>query len=102
MTRSTHSTNGTSADELMKAAESVAENGRRRIIRIQGKRLAIVPAELQQPHGPTPSPSEAEPEPFTLDDPLWQVIGIALEAGPEAVARGKDTYLAEAYDPHHT
>jgi excisionase family DNA binding protein len=38
-------------------------------------------------------------KPFTKDDPLWRVVGIGASAEPTHVAKHKDEYIAEAYEP---
>src|SRR6185312_8650195 len=37
--------------------------------------------------------------PFTLTDPLWEVVGIGHSDEPTHIAEHKDDYLAEAYAP---
>jgi hypothetical protein len=32
-----------------------------------------------------------------MDDPLWNIVGIASGTGPTNIAAHKDEYLAEAY-----
>jgi len=38
---------------------------------------------------------------FTMDDPLWSIVGIARGAGPENVSGNVDKYLAEAALDEH-
>ncbi len=35
-------------------------------------------------------------KPFTMDDPLWDIVGIGKSDGVEDVARNKDKYVADA------
>lgn len=37
-----------------------------------------------------------EGQPFTLDDPLWSLIGTGQSEGPTDVARNKHKYVADA------
>ena len=49
---------------------------------------------------PRPSRKEvAKHRPFTLADPLWEVVGIGYSDEPTQIAEHKDDYLAEAYTP---
>lgn len=50
----------------------------------------------------SPDEEEAEPDelvgqPFTMDDPLWNMFGIGESDDPTEVAENKHEYLAEAY-----
>jgi excisionase family DNA binding protein len=45
-------------------------------------------------------------KPFTMDDPLWQLVGMASESEtgepiPDDISENKDEYLAEAYERLH-
>lgn len=54
-------------------------------------------------------PSAVEPKahmakagrPFTMDDPLWSIMGMAESDGPTDVSENKHKYLAEAYADLH-
>lgn len=39
-------------------------------------------------------------KPFTMDDPLWDIVGIGRSEGPTDVSENVDHYLAEAYYPN--
>jgi hypothetical protein len=41
--------------------------------------------------------ADAAPE-FTLDDPLWSLVGIGSTADATNIAKNKDEYLADAFD----
>lgn len=56
--------------------------------------------ELLVPFESTPAAKKiAAPQgkPFTMDDPLWDMVGLVRSDGPGDVAERTDTYLAEAY-----
>ena len=40
----------------------------------------------------------ARGRPFTMDDPLWGIVGIGRSTGPTDVSENKHKYLADAYD----
>jgi excisionase family DNA binding protein len=42
-------------------------------------------------------PDDERSEPFTMDDPLWEIVGIGRSEGQNDVARNKHRYLADAY-----
>ena len=42
-------------------------------------------------------PDELVGQPFTMDDPLWNMFGIGQSEDPTEVAENKHEYLAEAY-----
>src|SRR5438552_18340938 len=87
--------------DLVAAAEAVARTGKPRVIRALGKPLDIVPHQPKdrRVHATTAEKPRRSKR-FSLTDPLWQVAGIAAEAGPEDVSANKDRYLAEAYANH--
>jgi hypothetical protein len=77
----------------MQAAEAVARNGRRRVVRVRGKAIALVPQ---------PGRVRARPKVFTKDDPLWGIVGMfKADGGPTDVSDNVDKYLAEAYLDTH-
>jgi len=79
--------------ELMQAAEAVAQNGRRRVVRVRGKAVALVPQTDR---------SRSRYKVFTKSDPLWGIVGMfKADGGPTDVADNVDTYLAEAYLDTH-
>ena len=39
--------------------------------------------------------------PFTMDDPLWNIVGIGHSGGPGDVSENKHKYLADAYADTH-
>ncbi len=77
----------------MQAAEAVAQNGRRRVVRVHGKAVALVP----QPERP-----RSRRKTFTKSDPLWGIVGMLKDdGGPTDVSDNVDKYLAEAYLDTH-
>jgi excisionase family DNA binding protein len=38
-------------------------------------------------------------KPFTMDDPLWEIVGLVRSDGPGDVSENKYKYLADAYAP---
>jgi excisionase family DNA binding protein len=42
-----------------------------------------------------------EVQPFTFDDPLWNIVGIIDDDGPTDASVNTDKYLAEAYADTH-
>lgn len=44
-----------------------------------------------------PAPSRGKP--FTMEDPLWNIVGLVYSDGPGDVSEHKLKYLAEAYTP---
>jgi excisionase family DNA binding protein len=42
-----------------------------------------------------------EPRPFTLDDPLWDIVGMIDDDGPTDASVNHDKYLADAYGDLH-
>ncbi len=47
------------------------------------------------------APSIPRGKPFTMDDPLWNIVGIGRSTGPTDVSENKHKYLAEAYADLH-
>ncbi len=44
------------------------------------------------------TPALRRGKPFTMDDPLWTIVGLGKSSGPADVSVNKDQYLADAYD----
>lgn len=55
-----------------------------------------------EPSATVVSDELADAKPFTLDDPLWGLVGIARSDGPGDVSANKHKYLADAYLESHT
>lgn len=47
-------------------------------------------------------PSRRRRRPFTMDDPLWTIVGMVQGEGPGDVSQRKHDYLAEAIDQHRS
>lgn len=80
------------AEQLMEAAEEAVQSGHRRVVRVHGKEIALVP-QIGRPR--------PRPEVFTKDDPLWEIVGSIQDEGPTDVSSNVDKYLAEAYLDTH-
>jgi hypothetical protein len=78
--------------ELMQAAEAVAQNGRRRVVHVRGKAVALVP-QASRPR--------SRARVFTKNDPLWGIVGLINDDGPTDVSENVDKYLAVAYLDTH-
>jgi hypothetical protein len=88
--------NTTSPADVYRAAEAVARNGRRQVVRVHGTAVALVPQAE-----PKPKPRRRTPY-LTRDGSLWSVVGAITEAsGPTDISANKHTYLTEAYLDHH-
>ena len=58
---------------------------------LEGALAPVEPRRRGRPPGP------ARGRVFTLDDPLWNIVGIGESREPVEVSRKKNEYLAEAY-----
>lgn len=56
-----------------------------------------VRGRYEKPSPQAPSEDTVEPSGLTVDDPLWDIVGIAHSDGPSDVAANKHRYLAESY-----
>lgn len=45
------------------------------------------------------TPAVRQGKPFTMDDPLWTIVGLGKSGDPADVSENKDQHLADAYDP---
>lgn len=105
MTRISRTPDGPEGADLLQAAREVAENGEQRVIRFEGRPIAVLvpyatgrrggPGNSSAPHRPKPIRRRGE-RALTSDDSFWNIVGIAAGAGPTNVAAHKDEYLAEA------
>ena len=78
--------------DLVRLAEEVQSEGAGRILRRNGEDVAVLlPRKRASRRRRTTS----------LDDPLWEIVGIAHSDGPGDVAENKHKYLADAYAPKH-
>jgi hypothetical protein len=85
------------APDLQRLAEAVRQSGKPHALKQGADIVAIIRPAPKRERRASPPRRPRRSSPFTLDDPLWQVMGIAKEAGPEDVAAHKDRYLAKAY-----
>jgi hypothetical protein len=58
------------------------------------------PVSVQAPDAGPVSPDEGGPF-FTMQDPLWNIVGIGQSDGPGDVSSSKLKYLAEASADNH-
>lgn len=80
------------APSLPELVDEVRRTNRARVIRADGKDVAVlVPASQTKP-----VKRQGKRE-FSPDDPLFSVIGIGRSGKPTDIATHKDEYLAEAY-----
>src|SRR5947208_3608377 len=94
---------------VIEAAQEVARTGRRRVIRADGRQIAVlVPYEAatgtgrnghpeRAAGGPTMSRRSHRPKPLTADNPLFEIIGSITDDLGSDVSENVDKYLAEAY-----
>jgi hypothetical protein len=79
--------------ELLRLAEEVSASGQPRVLRRDSEDLAIIsPAK--------PRRATSRRGPLTKQDPLWQLVGSAADAGPTDASQ-KHEYLGEALGPSH-
>lgn len=79
----------TSADELLRLAESVARRGGKRVVPIHGRNVALTKAPAQ----PTPPRRKRG---LTRSGLLWSVVGAIADAtGPTDISQDKHRYLVE-------
>jgi len=90
------------APELQRLAEAVRQTGKPHALKYGTKTVAVVlPAPKKERRGNAPARARGRSRVFTLDDPLWTIVGIATGAGSENVSGNVDKYLAEAYADDH-
>ena len=76
--------------------------GRLRAVKV-GRSVRVRREAIEAFLRPVAPRSELQGKPFTMDDPLWDIVGIG-DSGPDSptdVARNKHQYLAEAYADAH-
>ncbi|MHB8576066.1 MAG: hypothetical protein ACYDCQ_12130 [Dehalococcoidia bacterium] len=93
--------------ELVRAAERLARTGKRQVIHLNGAPVAVLAPYLAASDAALQREPAAQHElkrrrklrgrPLTLNDSIWNIMGIAEAAGPSHVGGHKDEYLAEAY-----
>jgi antitoxin (DNA-binding transcriptional repressor) of toxin-antitoxin stability system len=88
MARETIPTDISMTPELARIAREVALTGNRHVLTENGTAIAVI--------SPARAPRRRVTR-FTMADPLWEIEGIAREAGPSTIATQKDDFLAEAY-----
>lgn len=86
----------TNIPELLRLAEDVRTTNEPRLLRRDSEDVAIV-----QPVKKAGNRRVPRGKPFTKDDPLWNIVGMARSEGPGDVSENKYKYLAEAYADLH-
>ncbi|MHB8574827.1 MAG: hypothetical protein ACYDCQ_05790 [Dehalococcoidia bacterium] len=82
----------TNEPELARVADAVDRTRRPHVLKRGDETIAVV-----RPAPKRGRASRRRAKPFTMNDPLWEIMGIADDAGPSDVSANKDRYLAEAY-----
>jgi hypothetical protein len=82
--------------ELIDLAEEVRRTNEGRVLQRDNEDVAVL-----LPLAPKQAKRVSRGKPFTKDDLLWRLVGIAESEGPTDGAENKHKYLADAYaDPH--
>lgn len=82
--------------DLEALAEEMRRTNEPRILRRANEDIAILAPVTRKKRKRI-----AVARPFTMDDPLWNIVGIAHSEGPTDVSQNKHKYLAEAYADLH-
>jgi hypothetical protein len=84
--------------ELLRLVEAVEASGKPCVLQRDGKDVAVLSAVKpgRKRGGPLKPPGAT-----SLDDPLWEIVGMFNSDGPTDVASNKHKYLAEAYADLH-
>ena len=93
MTRPLESLDISNLPELLALARAVRETNEPRMLRAGDEDLAVI--EPAKPKVKRKRSSRGKP--YTMDDPLWDIVGIGSAEQATDVSRNKDKYLAEAY-----
>lgn len=83
---------------LEQLAEALRKTGKTHVLKQGAETVAVVrPVRKKaRPAGSRRRPSRRG-RVFTMDDPLWSIVGIAQGTGHENVSGNVDAYLAEAH-----
>lgn len=93
------------ADAVRRAIEVVGKDGRARFLRRGDAVVAVLETPRQQ-HAPrrwarrlhATRHTQTAAQPFTMDDPLWELVGSFEGDGPTDVSENKHRHLAQAYE----
>lgn len=88
------------APELKRLAHAVRASGKPYALKEGTETIAVVRPAPKKSTTPRPRRRRRSGV-FTMDDPLWDIVGIARGAGTENVSGNVDEYLAEAYLDEH-
>jgi hypothetical protein len=85
----------TQATDIVALAEEVRRTNRPAMLQRNSENIALL----------TPVRDEDEPvlagQPFTMDDPLWDIVGVGESEGVTDVSSNKHKYVADAYADLH-
>jgi|GEM_PF-2708112 hypothetical protein len=84
-----------SPDELMQAAEAVAESGAKQVVHAHGKELAITPHH-EAKRADQPTRRRRKTGILRPDDPLLRLAGIADSGIPGGISGKKHEYIGKA------
>jgi hypothetical protein len=82
--------------ELIDLADEVRRTNEARVLQRGNEDVSML-----LPVAPKEARRVPRGKPFTKDDPLWRLVGIAESDGPTDVAESKHRYLADAYADLH-
>ena len=85
----------TRATDIVALAEEVRRTNRPAVLQRDSEDIALL----------TPVRTGEEPvlagQPFTMDDPLWDIVGVGESEGVTDVSSNKHKYVADAYADLH-
>ncbi len=103
MTRQYVPVDVSNAPDLKRLAEVVRQTGQPHALKQGDETIAVVrPAPKKAGGTGAPRRPNRRNRAFTMDDPLWGIVGIARGAGSENVSGNVDEYLLEAYLDEHS
>lgn len=77
-------------EQFIAAAAAIFDEvaaGKQVVVQRDGQLVRLSPARKR---------AKRRPRHFSMDDPLWDIVGIGRSTGPTDVASNKHTYLADA------
>jgi|SRR5579883_1426834 hypothetical protein len=94
----THVDINSAAHDFARLVEDVRNTNTPRVITRDGEELVVVMPLSQMPKATRRGRTRKG---LTMDDSLWNIVGIAASNGPGDVAENHDRYLADAYADTH-
>jgi antitoxin (DNA-binding transcriptional repressor) of toxin-antitoxin stability system len=82
-------------DEFMTHAAAIFDEvaaGRQVVVQRDGQLVRLSPARKR---------AKRRPRHFSMDDPLWDIVGVGRSSGPTDVSSNKHKYLADAVADLH-